>query len=606
LTFTCRLIQNAVMGLRKCRSVNLLLPLIVLFTSFSAWTSPSQASQTPTVSLSVSTKLDNNQLIVVSFSGLLPNEQTKIQQCARDATTSDQCGGTSFVTADAQGNGNIVFRITRTNDLDITVPMAPFLQCDVVNLCEIRAFPVSDPSRSASTPITFVPGPGGCPQGLAGSVTGKGTAGMARAFAAWGPFICESPVSVSVDYVAESDKFGLTDMQCGLVDYAITDHETGNPTCNLGDKKTEIAGLAPLALTGITFAINMRDGNGQRISELKLTPTHLARIFTGKLGTLDIPEIRALNPGITLPNKLNVAVRADQAAITLAVTEFLHEVTPTTYAAGGLNGEFATGPMDTFPAIPGVEPMTGEAKILSALTIPDPNPEGDSSFGWIGYLSSSAAEFGSLGVVRIVDPNSVNTAGVVPAPASFTAAFAEATLRADGSYKFDYTPTDPNAYPLTTISSMVVPKTAASGSQVKTFESFVTWAVTTGQTETFLPHGYAPLPNEASAEAIRVSKLIQQPVLPVVATASLASDPAATIPTTIEAATTAPLAMVIPTAQFDSGAPAQTGPQPVIEVVRLSAFADPSLKSSGAGSFALVALLGLFMASTLMTFRTRK
>lgn len=567
---------------------------------------PSQASATPTISVSVSNKLDNNQLIIVSFTGLTPSQDVKVQQCALGATTSAQCGGTTFVLANAQGNGNTVFRVTRTNDLDITVPMAPFLKCDVVNLCEVKVFSASDPTRSASTPITFVPGPGGCPQGLQGAVTGKGSAGMARAFAAWGPYICESPLSVSVDYVPESDKFGLTDMQCGLVDYSITDHATGNPRCNLGDQSAEIAGLAPIALTGITFAINMRDGNGQRIGELKLTPEHLTRIFTGKLGTLEIPEIQALNPGKSLPNKLNVAVRADQAAITQSVTEFLQETSPQTYAAGGINGEFAAGPTDIFPAVPGVDPMTGEAKILSALTSPDPNPAGDASFGWIGYLSSSAAEFGSLGVVRIVDPSSSNTSGVAPNAASFAAAFTEAEVRDDGTYKFDYTPTNPNAYPLATVSSMVLPKIVVTDPRVKTFENFVSWAVLDGQSETYLPAGYAPLPAELAASAIRISKLIQQPALPVVATEPLAPAPAATVPTTIDAATTAPLAMVIPTAQFDSGVSAQSGPQQVTEVVRLSAFADSSLKSSGAGSFALVALLGLFMASTLMTFRTRK
>jgi hypothetical protein len=61
------------MGLAKIRSVNFLLPVIVVFTSLSAWAMPSQASAAPTVSVSVASKLDNNQLIIVNFTGLTPS-----------------------------------------------------------------------------------------------------------------------------------------------------------------------------------------------------------------------------------------------------------------------------------------------------------------------------------------------------------------------------------------------------------------------------------------------------------------------------------------------------------------------------------------------------
>jgi hypothetical protein len=337
------------------------------------------------MNLSISQRLDNNQFILVSYSGLIPEGDLKIQQCQRGATTARQCGGTTWARADSLGTGNSIYKVTRTNDLDIMVPSAPFLKCDVDDLCEIRVFSVDDASNFVALNIDFVPGPGGCPQGLPGAVTGKGTAALARAFVSWGPVTCEEPVSVSVDYVAESDKFGLHDFQCGLVDYAITDQGLSGNDCANSDSAPEVAGLAPIALSGISFAFNLRDSStGQRINELNLTSEMLTKIFTGQLATLDVPAITALNPGISLPNKLFVGVRADQSAATLAVTTYFHETNPEVFALGGRNNEFASGPMEIFPAISSVEPVTGETKLLASLTNPDPDPVNDATFGWIG------------------------------------------------------------------------------------------------------------------------------------------------------------------------------------------------------------------------------
>ena len=559
--------------------------------------SPSNATSGPEIELSISERLDNGQLVLVSYSGLIPNGDVKIEQCERGATTARKCGGTTWAQSNSTGSGNAVFKVTRTNDLDVIVPSAPFLKCDLDDLCEIRVFSVDDPTNYASVDIDFVPGPGGCPQDLPGAITGKGTAALARAFASWGPVTCEEPVSASVDYVAESDKFGLHDFKCGLVDYAITDQGLSTNACSDSDSAPDVAGLAPIAMSGISFAFNLRDSNtGQRINDLKLTSEMLTRIFTGKLGTLDVPEVRALNPGVGLPNKLFVSVRADQSAATLAVTEYLHETNPGTFASGGRNNEFANGPMDIFPAIQGVEPVTGETKLLSSLTKPDPDPVDDSSFGWIGYLSSATAEFGALATVTIVDSNGDN--GVMPNPESFLAAYEEATLSSDGSYKFDYTPTNSNAYPLTTISSMVIPELISGDSKIETFKSFISWVTIEGQGSDFLPRGYAPLPRELSVAAIRVSESISQAAAP---TPTPTPSPSATTTSTSTNSFSSGS-----TASFDSEGTESGGVTTTTEALRLSAFSESQISSSPLGRLLVFALLGVFVGSAISTLRLRK
>ncbi len=561
--------------------------------------SPSNATSGPEMTLSINERLDHGQLVLVTYTGLIPNGNVKIQQCERGATTARQCGGTVSTRADSSGAGNSIFQVTRTNDLDIIVPSAPFLKCDVDDLCEIRVFSLNDSTNYASVNIDFVAGPGGCPQGLPGAITGKGTAALARAFVSWGPVTCEKPVSVSVDYVAESDMFGIHDFKCGLIDYAITDQGLSGDACADSDSAPEVAGLAPIALTGISFVFNFRDiSTGQRINDLNLTSEMLTRIFTGQLSNLNTPSISALNPGITLPTKLFIGVRADQSAATLAVTSYLHETNPDAFAAGSRNNEFDFGPMDIFPAIPEVELLTGETKLLGSLTKPDPDPADDANYGWIGYVSSAAAEFGSLSSVTIVD--SLGDAGVKPSNESFLAAYEEATKSEDGSYKFDYTPSNPNSYPLTTISSMVIPKLTAGDSKIETFQNFISWVTLEGQGSDYLPRGYAPLPTELTAAAIRVSESMSKDADPSLSSIPIPSASPAITPTVASSFDSGT------TSAIDSEVTESGGVTTTTEAVRLSAFSESQISSSPLGRLLVFVLLGLFVGSAVSTVRLRK
>lgn len=565
--------------------------------------SPSSMAAGPKLTLSTQDRLDHDQPVVVNYSGMTPNEEVRIQQCKQGATVASQCGGTTYAAADSTGSGNLIFRVTRTNGSNVSVPAAPFLLCDEENLCEIRVASLDDLTNFVSQDITFVPDAGSCPKGLPGAVTGKGTAALARAFVSWGPVTCEDPISVSVDYVAESDKFGLDAFACGLVDYAITDQGLGANTCAADGSSPKVAGLAPIALTGISFAFNIRDGDtGQRVETLKLTSNLLTRIFTGQLSTLDTAEIRALNPGVDLPNKLFVSVRADQSAATLSVTEYFHATNKETYLAGGRQNDFAGGPTDIYPQVPGVEPVSGEPKVLSSLTNPDPSPADDTSFGWIGYLSTAAAAFGALPSVTIVD--SAGEGGLKPTVASFSAAFKEATKAADGSYQFDYTPSNPKSYPLTTISSMVLPQLPAGDAKIKTFESFIEWAVIEGQRGEYLPQGYAPLPGLLSASAISISKSISQAPTPTTSPTPTPT-PSASSTTTTPTFTNS-FGSGSSTTTIDSGIAESGGVTTTTEAVRLSAFSESQVSSSPLGRLLVFVLLGLFAGSAISTVRLRK
>ena len=186
----------------------------------------------------------------------------------------------------------------------------------------------------------------------------------------------------------------------------------------------------------------------------------------------------------------------------------------------------------------------------------------------------------------------------MPNPESFLAAYEEATLSSDGSYKFDYTPTNSNAYPLTTISSMVIPELISGDSKIETFKSFISWVTIEGQGSDFLPRGYAPLPRELSVAAIRVSESISQAAAP---TPTPTPSPSAT--TTLTSTNSFSSGS---TASFDSEGTESGGVTTTTEALRLSAFSESQISSSPLGRLLVFALLGVFVGSAISTLRLRK
>ncbi len=581
---------------------------LLIFGSYLMVGSPASATATPAVTFNQENHLDDGQNILATWSNFPANSQVTIRECARGATVARDCSSPlAFGDTNSNGEGNEVFQVTRTNGIDIRVPGAPFLKCDIENLCEIRVADSSDPSSYVvSKNITFMKGAGGCPKDLANPISGKGTSSIERAFVAWGPSICSAPSSLAVDYVSQNDVFGINDFQCGLVDFAIVDLGNPDTTCPTSGEKRKIAGMAPVAVSGVTFAFNARDARtGARLDHLKLSPNTLAKIFTGQLVSLDVPEVRTLNPGVNLPDKLNVAVRADQSAATLAVTTYLNDLAHDTYVLGGAVDQytgkrpFADGPLDTMPSIFATA-TTGEAPLLTTMMNPDPSPLSDPTVAWISYLSSPAAAFGALPTVTLVNPNGST---VDATNDNFIAAVNEATKNADGTYSINTTPTNDNAYPLTTVSSVVVPELSTTDNRLSTVSDFLKWATTEGQDDSTLPLGYAKLPGSLVRQTLSVVDNIgvapkatptPTPTPTPSATPTPSLSPLAPLPTLPTLTTDLGTLPVAEPVAATNGAGAQ-----VIVVHRASAFAKTN--SDGAPTTRLIGLLLVAMGAYSIT-----
>ncbi len=143
----------------------------------------------------------------------------------------------------------------------------------------------------------------------------------------WGQNL--SSQGLTVNYNALGSGAGIAGLQGATVDFAGSDP---------AEKPTEVkAGKGPvaqfpIAFGGITLSYNL---SGVK-SGLKLDGKTAADIFLGKVKHWNDPEIKALNPGISLPSTpITVVHRSDSSGTTKGFTTFLSDYSPAWTAAAG-------------------------------------------------------------------------------------------------------------------------------------------------------------------------------------------------------------------------------------------------------------------------------
>lgn len=486
-----------------------LLAVIALATAPSAG-----ANGTPAVEVDPATNIVDGQILTVSWSGFAPGGSVILRQCAKNATGASECSKLlQSEPTDSAGTGNATFAVVVTNGSDRKLTGAPKVTCDYTTACALYVVPDESPdtlSTGSSAALSFSKPGTACPNPGSRAFAAEGTDAAARAIAAWQPVLCEKPELTAVDYVPKNDPSGRQDFLCGLRDVAVTQAMTvAAETCNGTGQGRPDPLLAPISASALGFVYNLRDQRtGKRIQDLKLSASLLAQIFTGQILRWNDPRIAALNPGYNLPTKLRVVGRADASELNRQLTTYFWTYARSAYINGG--AAFAEGPTDTFPSIPAVDLRTGGTSVGAAVATPPENdPRDDASYGYIGVLDTSAADFWGLpsAAIQSVDGGSF----VAPTSASITKAIA---LLKDASATGASTVAteDPAAYPLPVVSSALLPTDNATADQVDAIRRFVTYAVGAGQAAGVLPRGYVPLTSELVAKSTAAAKAM--PVAP--------------------------------------------------------------------------------------------
>ena len=477
------------------RRVGVLAGLILALFTLVGGVLDAGAATGPTVTTTPSTELGNGQFVKITWSGYPANSLIFFRQCiAAPVNIGVDCTGKYQVSPPSSktGDGTIylpVFRGTIQSETAGTT-----FECSVDSPCAMAV--LQDPTTLSSGilgPLTFAAAADACPDEGDATVLGGGASAPGTAMARWSGIVCQAPENLPIGYSMSDSPNGRLQFAAGNYDFA----GTSTPFPLEEQKQLYTAGkgyaYAPVTSSGLVLAYRMYErgqagDQGPQITDLRLTPQDVAKIFTGKVRNWgQDAHINAINPSHAgkLPLIVQPLVRGDHSAATWEFTQWLTEAAPNSLPKDW------PGATDTYPTGTYL-PSTNGAETADELALAIAAPADNGIyFGFMGYIDSSLADFYGLPAVKIQ-----NAAGkfVSATPDSMRAADRHLKTNPDThTYTPDYLTKDPHAYPLPTISYIAGPTNNEDATKAGVIANFIRWAVTDGQASPNLPDGYVPL-----------------------------------------------------------------------------------------------------------------
>jgi phosphate transport system substrate-binding protein len=269
---------------------------------------------------------------------------------------------------------------------------------------------------------------------------------------------------VTVTYGAIGSGGGIAQITARTVDFGASDAPL------TPDQADNCRGCVqvPWALAATVLAYNVK-GAPRR---LRLSGPVLADIFLGKVTQWNDSAIARLNPGVQLSaTRIAPVFRSDGSGDTYALSDFLAKVSPEWKSKEGVSTQVS------FPAGVGAKGNDGVAAVIGRTD------------GAIGYLAISYVVSSKLDYALV--RNAAGTFPVPGTPSILAAAKTVTTIPADNAISITDPPASaPGAYPISTFTYAIVPKSSGKAS---TLRPFLTYAITAGQ-KFAPPLTFAPLP----------------------------------------------------------------------------------------------------------------
>ncbi len=468
-----------------------------------------------TVTVAPATGLGNGQFVKVSWSGVTPLQVVFFRQCTLHPTSVlRDC--TSIYTdvgfTDGTGSGLLYEHVT-VGDVKASGPGT--FRCDINHPCSFGLFTDASLASGVFTSLAFAPTPDGCPRPSGAAISGGGADESNLAIYQWELNTCKAPSLLGVNYIPANSLDGMANFVSGLNDFAVTSLPFSSDQVAQLKHAGRTFTYAPLTTSGLVLAYKVFDQDaahsepGAQVTDLKLTPELVTRIFTGQLTNWHVDsEINALNPGHVFPPAVRPLVRGDHSAANLLFTSWLT-------ADGGSAlpsdwpGASADYPLKYLVQDSGI---VGGDKLADAIADPKTQNLNTDYFsvGYMGFIDASQAAYFGLPVAKIE-----NAAGqfVDATPTTIDAALSHATTNPDGvTVSPNFADTDPNDYPMPIVDYATVPTNKVYSGRGITMRSFFTYVAGAGQTA--LPAGYAPLTDAMKTALTAAAATIPQTTAP--------------------------------------------------------------------------------------------
>jgi phosphate transport system substrate-binding protein len=235
----------------------------------------------------------------------------------------------------------------------------------------------------------------------------------------------------------------------------------------------------PLAISAQDINYNLPGLNDKHI---KLSGPILAGIYMGKITKWNDPAIKAANPGVDLPDHVIIPVhRLDGSGDTFIFSQYLADSTP------AWNASLHYGTAISWPAVAGGIGANGNTGMLSAAAA---NPYSIAYIG-ISYADQSAkAGLGTAALKNALGAYLLPTAKTIGAAASSVVTVTPPDERISMVFTMG-----PDAYPIANYEYAVVNGNQADAATAQAVQTFLNWAVTTGNEPKYLNQvHFLPLP----------------------------------------------------------------------------------------------------------------
>ena len=304
-----------------------------------------------------------------------------------------------------------------------------------------------------------------------------------------------------VNYNGTGSGQGRSDFINQTVDYAVSDipfqQDPTDGSAPEDPSKTPYAYM-PIVAGGTAFMYHLTIG-GKRVTNLRLSGSVIAKIFTGVITRWNDPAIAADNPGLTLPaEKIVPVVRSDSSGSSAQFSLWMMAQEPDLWNAYYRKlGKGSTGGETSYwPTSGGMIAQSGDLGVAGYVA----QSYGE---GAIGYVEYSYALNAGYPVAKML-----NAAGYYTEPTADNVAVAltQAQINMDESNPATYltqnlakvyTYKDPRTYPMSSYSYMILPTNANrqnfSLAKGKTLAAFSYFFMCQGQQQA-AALGYSPLP----------------------------------------------------------------------------------------------------------------
>jgi phosphate transport system substrate-binding protein len=335
--------------------------------------------------------------------------------------------------------------------------------------------PTTSSGSSAAAPGSSAPSSASGISCGSGTLTVAGSSAQKNAIDKWTKDYQAACSGATINYNPSGSGAGVTAFEQKQVDFAGSDFPLSGADVAKADARCTGGKAVDLPMVPGAIAV-MYNVSGVS-SPLNLSAQTLAKIFNGKITTWNDPAIAKENPGVSLPGtKITTFHRSDKSGTSYNFSNYLNKTDAADFP-GKANKQWPGS---------GGQGQNGSSGVAQAVK---------TTAGGIGYAELSYASANNLQTAKV---GNAQGQFVEASTANASAFIAKAKINQTGNdiqLAFDYTYSDPNAYPAVLVTYEIACDKGNDPAQLPLIKGFLSYTSgTTAQTE--LPTvGYVNLPS---------------------------------------------------------------------------------------------------------------